>query len=144
MSLGFNFTLPSKRFASSLSSCPAAAAAAFYCCLLSLPYFSFSPWSLPSDHVMQGKIQLDIDKLLSRKASSTPNESNTSSRMTSNSAVPCWAFATFDGHAGPACAQYLKDNFLVSGIAMAGGGWRAWMSSEFFGSSFFVFRLSLS
>lgn len=27
--------------------------------------------------------------------------------------VPCWAFATFDGHAGPACAHYLKENFMV-------------------------------
>lgn len=26
----------------------------------------------------------------------------------------CWAFATFDGHAGPACSHFLKENFIVS------------------------------
>lgn len=31
----------------------------------------------------------------------------------SKDVAPCWAFATFDGHAGPACAEFLKENFMV-------------------------------
>lgn len=61
---------------------------------------------------VQGKIELDVQTLLSRKTTS-PNQTS-SSRKTRSSGVPCWAFATFDGHAGPACAHYLKENFLVS------------------------------
>lgn len=40
--------------------------------------------------------------------------------------MPCWAFATFDGHAGPACAHYLKENFMVGDEEYslhAEGGW---------------------
>lgn len=35
--------------------------------------------------------------------------------MSNGPSTPLWAFATFDGHAGPACAEFLKENFLVSG-----------------------------
>lgn len=73
-------------------------------------------------YILQGKIELDIQTLLSRKTTSlNHNQSNTSSRKTRNSGVPCWAFATFDGHAGPACAHYLKENFLVSERDRDGG-----------------------
>ncbi|CAM9587623.1 unnamed protein product, partial [Sphacelaria rigidula] len=45
----------------------------------------------------QGKVRLALEALRGGKGGRTA----------------CWAFATFDGHAGTACSQYLRDNFMA-------------------------------
>lgn len=66
----------------------------------------------------QGKINLDLRTLqgLSRPRQSSETGSRTGASGASGGStgtVPCWGFATFDGHAGPACAHFLKENFMV-------------------------------
>ncbi|CAM9250721.1 unnamed protein product [Scytosiphon promiscuus] len=73
------------------------------------------------DRYAHGKINLDMKALqglggtgIHKKPSSSSSRSRKSktSRASSSCTVPCWAFATFDGHAGPACAHFLKENFM--------------------------------
>ncbi|CAM9404279.1 unnamed protein product [Ectocarpus sp. 12 AP-2014] len=60
------------------------------------------------DRYVHGKVHVDMSKLqgLGVQAGSDGHGSG-------KGKVPCWAFATFDGHAGPACAHYLKENFMA-------------------------------
>lgn len=53
----------------------------------------------------QGKLLLSLDALKRGRTLRARGDVEEKS--------PCWAFATFDGHAGAACSQYLKENFLV-------------------------------
>lgn len=57
---------------------------------------------------VQGKISLDLGLLQDGAGEDSGVKTNASA------VVPCWAFATFDGHAGPACAHFLRENFMVS------------------------------
>ncbi|CAM9364487.1 unnamed protein product [Hapterophycus canaliculatus] len=60
------------------------------------------------DRYAHGKINLDMIKLRGLRGKGIQ-----SNRASSSRTVPCWAFATFDGHAGPACAHFLKENFML-------------------------------
>lgn len=58
----------------------------------------------------QGKVNLEVKALergVCKEVKAVHKEE------VSTSTTPCWAFATFDGHAGSACAQFLKENFMV-------------------------------
>ncbi|CAM9199196.1 unnamed protein product [Ectocarpus fasciculatus] len=54
------------------------------------------------DRYVHGKVHVDMSMLQGLGV-----------QAESSGEVPCWAFATFDGHAGPACAHYLKENFMT-------------------------------
>lgn len=61
----------------------------------------------------QGKVHVDMNKLQGLGV-----QVDSDSLSSGIGKVPCWAFATFDGHAGPACAHYLKENFMVRAPAI--------------------------